>query len=45
MNWLYADDSGDAWDLINQYLDGAIGVDELLAGIDRKAQMMMLEGN
>jgi len=45
VNWLYADDSGDAWDLINQYLDGAIGVDEMLAGIDRKAQMMMLEGN
>lgn len=45
VNWLYADDSGDAWDLINQYLDGAISMDEMLSGVDRKAQMMRLEGN
>ena len=45
VNWLYADDTGDAWDLVNQYLDGAIGLDEMLSSIDRKAQMMRQEGN
>ena len=45
VNWLYADDTGDAWDLVNQYLDGAIGLDEMLTSIDRKAQMMRQEGN
>ena len=45
VNWLYADESGDAWDLISQYLDGAISLDEMLAGVNRKAQMMRLEGN
>ena len=45
LNWLYADESGEANDLIYQYQDGQIGIDEMLKGIDRKVQMMMLEGN
>ncbi len=45
VNWLYTDDTGEAWNLIMQYMDGAIGIDEMLSGIDRKAQMMRLEGN
>ena len=45
VNWLYADDSGEAWELMSQYSDGQIGIGELLKGIDRKAQMMRLEGN
>ena len=45
VNWLYTDDTGEASNLIMQYMDGAIGIDEMLSGIDRKAQMMRLEGN
>lgn len=45
VNWLYSDDSGEAWELINQYRDGQITAEEMLAGIDRKVQMMLLEGN
>ena len=45
VNWLYTDETGEAWELIMQYMDGAIGIDEMLSGIDRKAQMMRLEGN
>ena len=45
VNWLYADEDGEASELMSQYTDGRIGADELLKGIDRKAQMMRLEGN
>ena len=45
VNWLYADDNGEAMDLINQYRDHSISLDEMLAGIDRKVQMMLMEGN
>ena len=45
VDWLYADDNGEAWELINQYHDHSIGLDEMLAGIDRKVQMMLMEGN
>ncbi len=45
VNWLYADESGEASDLIYQYYQGLIGVDEMLKGIDHKVQMMVLEGN
>ena len=44
-NWVYSDDSGEAWELINQYRDGQISAADMLAGIDRKVQMMLLEGN
>ncbi len=45
VNWLYSDESGEASELIYQYYQGLIGVDEMLKGIDRKVQMMVLEGN
>lgn len=45
VNWLYADDNGEAMDLINQYRDHSISLDEMLTGIDRKVQMMLMEGN
>ena len=45
VNWLYADDSGEAWDLISRYYEGGISLEEMLSSIDRKVQMMRLEGN
>lgn len=45
MNWLYSDDSGEAWEPISQYRDGSISADEMLRTIDRKVQMMMMEGH
>lgn len=45
VEWLYADESGEGWELINQYLQRNISLDEMLTGIDRKVQMMLLEGN
>jgi len=44
-NWLYSSDSGEAYELINQYLEGLISADELVAGIDKKVRMRLLEGN
>ena len=44
-NWLYSDSSGEAWDLISQYMENQISADELLESIDKKVQMMLLEGN
>ena len=55
-NWLYPDtsseeeDSGisqaaEAEDLMDQYLNGQISLDDMLSGIDRKVQMRRLEGN
>lgn len=44
-NWLYSDNSGEAQELMNQYLAGQISGDSMLAGIDKKVQMMLMEGN
>ena len=44
-NWLYSDGAGEAWDLISQYQAGQISGEEMLAGIDKKVQMMLMEGN
>jgi len=55
-NWLYPDTSSDeeeggisqaaeAEDLMDQYLNGQISLDDMLSGIDRKVQMRRLEGN
>lgn len=55
-NWLYPDttsdeeDSGlgqaaEAADLMDQYLNGQISLNDMLSGIDRKVQMRRLEGN
>lgn len=45
VQWIYADESGEGWQLISQYRDHQISLDEMLAGIDRKVQMMLMEGN
>ena len=45
VNWLYAGEEGEAADLLFQYIQGEAGVDETLRAIDRKVQMMMMEGN
>lgn len=45
VEWVYADDSGEGWQLISRYNDHQISLDEMLAGIDRKVQMMLMEGN
>ncbi|MBQ8108643.1 MAG: extracellular solute-binding protein [Clostridia bacterium] len=45
VNWLYSDESGEAWQLMGQYQEGAISVEDMLKGIDRKMQMRLLEGN
>ena len=55
-NWLYPDttsdeeDSGisqaaEAEELMDQYLNGQISLNDMLSGIDRKVQMRRLEGN
>ena len=44
-NWLYADEAGEATDLIDQYREGQISAADMLAGIDKKVQMMLMEGN
>lgn len=43
-DWLYADETGEAWELIYQYNEGNISMDEMLTNIDRKVQMMLMEG-
>lgn len=41
-----SDDSTDTvWGIVIQYFDGAISADEMLTSIDKKVQMMRLEGN
>ncbi|MDO4866612.1 MAG: hypothetical protein Q4C10_08625 [Clostridia bacterium] len=45
VNWLYANNGGEGYELISQYLAGGISLDELLREIDHKVQMMMMEGN
>ena len=42
-NWLYADESGEAYALVRQYCDGRIDAQRLMDGIDGKIRMMILE--
>lgn len=44
-NWLYSENAGEGWDLMMQYTEGGITAEELLTSIDKKVQMMLLEGN
>lgn len=43
-NWLYSDDSGDAYTLMQQYVDGQIDATRLMKEIDRKVRMRIMEG-
>lgn len=44
-NWLYADSSGEAYELMMQYLQGQIDARQFLQGVEKKARMMQMEGN
>ncbi|MBQ3424876.1 MAG: extracellular solute-binding protein [Clostridia bacterium] len=44
-NWLYEDEAGEAMEMIDQYREGMLSAGDLLRGIDKKVQMMLLEGN
>ena len=43
-NLLYSDDSGEAYELVNQYIDGKISASQMMKSIDGKLRMMILEG-
>lgn len=43
-NWLYSDDSGEAYELVIQYTEGQIDARKLMDGIGKKIQMMLMEG-
>lgn len=43
-NWLYSADSGDAYQLVQQYSEGQIDARKLMNEIGRKIRMMMMEG-
>lgn len=43
-NWLYNGDSGDAAQLVSQYIEGQLSAKELMDEIGRKIRMMMMEG-
>ena len=43
-DWLYSDDGGDAYSLIQQYMDGQIDASRLMKEIDRKVRMRIMEG-
>lgn len=45
VNWLYSENAGEASDLVEQYLAGQIDADAMLKAIDKKVNMMRLEGN
>ncbi len=45
VNWLYSENAGEASDLAEQYLAGQIDVDAMLKAIDKKVNMMRMEGN
>lgn len=44
-NYLYADGSGEIWELTSQFVNGMIDLDTYIKSIDRKATMMAMEGN
>lgn len=43
-NWLYSDDSGEAYELVNQYIEGQLDARKLMDAIGKKIQMMLMEG-
>lgn len=44
-NYLYADGGGEIWEMTSQFMKGMIDLDTYIKGIDRKATMMVMEGN
>ena len=46
VNWIYSETSGgEAAELLSQYLQGQIDARSMLAGIDKKVRMMLMEGH
>lgn len=43
-NWLYQDSSGEAAELMQQYLNHQIDAGKFLDGVDKKVRMMQMEG-
>lgn len=43
-NWLYNDDDGAAYELVQQYLQGTLSADKFMREIDNKIRMMLMEG-
>lgn len=43
-NWLYQDSSGEASELMQQYLNHQIDAGKFLEGVDKKVRMMQMEG-
>lgn len=43
-NWLYQDSSGEAVELMQQYLSHQIDAGKFLEGVDKKVRMMQMEG-
>lgn len=43
-NWLYSDNSGEAFQLVQQYCEGQLDARKLMDEIGRKIRMMMMEG-
>ena len=43
-NWLYQDSSGEASELMQQYLNRQIDAGKFLEGVDKKVRMMQMEG-
>ena len=44
VQWLYSENGGDAYNLVWQYINGEVDLNAMLSGIDKKLQMMMMEG-
>lgn len=45
VNWLYSENAGEASDLAEQYLAGQIDAEAMLKAIDKKVNVMRMEGN
>lgn len=44
-NWLYSDNSGEVYELVQQYSEGIIDAERLMKEVDNKIRMMIMEGN
>jgi hypothetical protein len=45
VQWMYSESGGEAYQLVWQYMEGEVDLDTMLSGLDKKLQMMMMEGN
>ena len=45
VQWMYSESGGEAYQLVWQYVEGEVDLNTMLSGLDKKLQMMMMEGN